>query len=1048
MPVRLFVAVLVVLVVVACSSAGETATSAPADDVSLRDYLSANGLLNRGLHELACKEYRKFLAEHATHEKAPLARYGLGVALYRLQRLDEAESELVTLAERPGFEFASEVQVLLGQCWTAQKKYEQAAQAFGRALERKPPEALAGAAAAGRVEALYREGRHDDVITESARPGATGAARQRIDLFVGLSQTAKHDDAGAARTFEGIIRGGGDAATVERATLLLAQCEQRLGRMEPAATHYRAVLARTDSPLAGVARAGLAGVLAEGGASNDAVEILNDLIAKGGTAEAIGELRMQRGRAYFDLKQYKKALRDFDDVAKSGEANADGAAYWAAKCFLRTEQAPEAAERLAAAIERFPKSKLLAEMSYDRAVALWRAGEIAGALRVLNESGARFDKHELAAAVLQLTAELEHQQRHYDKSLAACRAYLKDYGGAPQAAAVEFLAAENLYLAGELQGSVDALRAFLKKHGDDGNATKARFRLGLALHRLNKFDEARAELAPLAAEAEKQPDLRPALQVLADLAFQQGEWADAARGFEQFLRSSDESTGADQALLMLGLARSRQGQWAPAIESYERLLSQFSASPHRVQAEFERGQALLELKKSKEAEAAFERVLADGADSRFAPYARTHLAAIAAARGDSQRAESLLEAAAAGTTDEGVRTEALFRQAQTLAAAGSDADAEAALRRFLKDHAADERAGVVRAQLMIAMARQKKCSDVAGQIDVVLKDSGGLDAGLVDALRYEKAWCLRSLGRTDEAAAAYRTHIDSGGGILVLSSMLELAELEADRGQHETSRKLLSKLRERTSRDDIQAPGEVLEQAAYRLAVCEYKLDHHSDAATLFGEFVANYPESKLMASACFFAGECNYRAGRQAEAVKYLERVNKEFAASDVCGPALLRLGDAAAALQEWPRSERAFRTWLERFGNQESWYQAQFGVGWALENQAKHERAIDAYRKVVAKHQGPTAARAQFQIGECLFAIKKYDDAAAELLKVDILYAYPEWSAAGLYEAGRCFEELGKSAEARTQFKTVADKFKNTRWAALAQERMLKSPAAVPGH
>src|SRR6185295_17092351 len=114
----------------------------------------------------------------------------------------------------------------------------------------------------------------------------------------------------------------------------------------------------------------------------------------------------------------------------------------------------------------------------------------------------------------------------------------------------------------------------------------------------------------------------------------------------------------------------------------------------------------------KQAEAAFERVLTDGADSRFAPYAQTHLAAIAAARGDSQRAESLLEAAAAGTTDEAVRTEALFRQAQTLAAAGRDADAEAALRRFLKDHAADERAGAVRAQLMIAMARQKKCGDV------------------------------------------------------------------------------------------------------------------------------------------------------------------------------------------------------------------------------------------------------------------------------------------------------------------------------------------------
>lgn len=1023
------------------------ATSGPAsDDLTIRDYLSANGLLNRGLNELACKEYRKFLAEHGTHEKAPQARYGLGVALYRLQRFDEAEAELSPLADRRGFEFAAEVQVLLGQCRLAQKKYADSADAFGRALESKTPEGLGGAAAAGRVEALYRAGRHDEAIQASLRPGVAGAARQRMDLYVGLAQAAKKDDAAAAKTFEAVIRAGGDTGVAERATLLLAQCEQRLGRTELASTHYRAVLSREDSPLAAEARAGLAGVLAEGGASADAVAMLDELITKGGSPDSVGELRMQRGRALFELKEYRKALKDFDQTAKASGANADAASYWAAKCCLRLERAPEAAQRLAAAIEQFPKSELLPEMTYDRAVALWRTGEADAALQALAASAARFEKHELAGAALQLTAELEHQQRHYDRSLAACRSYLGKYGDRPQAAEIEFLAAENLFLSGDAQGAADAFRAFVDRHGGDANATKARFRLGLALHRLNKLDEARAALKPVTAEAGKDASLRPALQVLADIAFQRGEWAAAEQGFEQYLDTTEVPAGADQALLMLGLARARQGEWEKALGAYDRLLSEFEASPHRIQAEFERGQALLELNKSKPAEAAFERVLAEGADSRFAPYARTHLAAIAAARGDTAKAETLLEAAAASATDEGVRTEALFRQAQTLAAAGRDADAEAALRRFLKDYAKDERAGPARAQLMIAMARQNKCGEVASQIDGVLKDAGRLDAGIVDALRYEKAWCLRSLGRNDEAAAAYRAHIDAGGGNLVLSSLLELAEIEANGGHHDAARKLLLKLRERAQVKGVQPPTEVVEQAAYRLAVCEYKLDHHSDAARLFGEFVAENPQSKLLASACFFAGECNYKAGRQSEAIGYLERVGKEFASSDVSGPALLRLGDAAAALQRWPESERAFSAWLERFGNDEAWYQAQFGVGWALENQGKHRRAIDAYRKVVERHQGPTAARAQFQIGECLFAMKKYDEAATELLKVDILYAYPEWSAGALFEAGRCFEQIGKTAEAQTQFKTVVEKHAGTHWSTLAESRLKELATARP--
>ena len=98
--------------------------------------------------------------------------------------------------------------------------------------------------------------------------------------------------------------------------------------------------------------------------------------------------------------------------------------------------------------------------------------------------------------------------------------------------------------------------------------------------------------------------------------------------------------------------------------------------------------------------------------------------------------------------------------------------------------------------------------------------------------------------------------------------------------------------------------------------------------------------------------------------------------------------------------------------------------------------------------QHQGPTAARAQFQIGECLFAENKFDDAARELIKVDILYAYPEWSAAALYEAGRCFEELSNPVDARRQFEKVVEHHQGTEWADLASGRLAEmSDSGLPG-
>ncbi len=1031
-----------------CIGAGPA--SAPAnDDPALREYLSANGLLNRGLNELACKEYRKFLTGHADHPRASLARYGLGVALFRLQRLDEAATELKQLSADASFEFAPEVQAILGQCALAQKQYEAAADCFRKVLQRKPAESLSGAASAGLVESLYRAGRYDDAMREARAAPKAGPARQRVDLFIGLAQIAKHDDAAAAATFENVIAQGGDAETTERATLLLAQCCVRLHQPEKAAKHFRSVLEKPESPLAAEAQAGLAAALLDGGKPQDALGLYDNLLTKDTPGRDAWAIRLQRGQALFAIKDYGKALKEFAAVAESTSDSSPSGAYWAAKCLLRLDRPKDAAEKLRAAIRDHAESELLPEMSYDLGVALARADRTDDALAALGEFQKRFPKHALSPAALRLTAELQHQQKHFDRCIAACRAYLDTYADSADRPALEFLLAESLFLAGDMPRAADAFSAFIQAHADDANVSKARFRLGVAQFRQAKLDDAKATLAPLAKAAPDDATVRPALQILAEIAFQRSEWKSSEEFIDQFLAADRSGPTADQALLTLGLSRARQERWKDAIVAYDELLKRFETSPYRLQAEFERGQALLESGDDAGAKASFERVLASESGSPFAAFARNHLATIAARNGDSRRAAELFGEVATDSSDPKVRGDAILRQAQTLAAAGRDADAEAALNKFLKEFAGDARLPIARARLAVAIARQNRCEDGLRRIDAALSDgAAGLGPALVDSLQYEKAWCLRSLVRNDEAAAAYKPLIDRGDGPLALSAMLESAEIDLAAGRPDAALKLLKRLGERIAADPEHVPADIREQAAYRVAVCNFQLKHIADAARGFAEFVTDYPASQLAASATYFAGECAFQAGRHSDAFRFLSSVEKDAPESDVAKPAQLRLGETAAALQRWSESEQAFSSWLERFPKDEAWFQAKFGLGWALENQGQHRRAIAAYRKVVESHQGPTAARAQFQIGECLFAQKKYDDAAGELLKVDILYAYPEWSAAALYEAGRCFEQLGKTAEARQQFKSVHDKYAQTRWAAMADERLSATATArVPG-
>jgi TolA-binding protein len=227
-----------------------------------------------------------------------------------------------------------------------------------------------------------------------------------------------------------------------------------------------------------------------------------------------------------------------------------------------------------------------------------------------------------------------------------------------------------------------------------------------------------------------------------------------------------------------------------------------------------------------------------------------------------------------------------------------------------------------------------------------------------------------------------------------------------------------------------------------------FELDRPSEAAATLEEFLSEFPEHALVASASFFCGQALFKTGKHQRAAEHFSRVVDSHKEDETYGPSLLQLGECLAVLQHWTRSEEIFNEYLRSRPDGEHWYQARFGVGWAQENQQRYDEAIKAYREIVQRHKGATAARAQFQIGECLFAQKRLDEAVRELLKVDILYAYPEWSAAALYEAGRCFEQMGKPVEARAQYNAVREKHSTTRWAKLASQRLTAvSSGHLPG-
>jgi len=1037
--------------------AAANASAAPApgnssDDSGIQAYHSGNGLLNRGHYQLAIAEYQSFLSAHPDHDKAPLARYGLAVCLFRLNRLDDAAETLAPLTRHSGFEFAAEVAVMLGQCRLAAHHYQQALESFEAVVNNFHNHPLADDAAAQSVEALYLNNQFDKAAARSkdfASRWPDSPQRDRADYFGGMAKMQSKVYKSAGQQFAGLLKTHPRSPFAPHAALLLARCLHNQGDFPAAARQYDVVLGQQKNPYRPEALLGQATLLRRDRKHEQAGKLLDQLLKEYPSTALADSARLLRGRTWFDLGDYDAAVKTLVGVEQSKDRTLAGeAAYWSAKCRLRQNDHVAAAKDFKEAIDAYPDSALQPEMRYDRAVALLRSGDQAAAAKTLVDFRSRFPKHALAPQALHLLASIAHQQEDYKQSLNYAERFLEDYPDHALAPEVAFLSSENRYLSGEYEKAVNAYRRFLDKHGDNPRARIARYRLGMALYRLSNLDEAWPLLSQIHPKDDEATQFGALSLALGDICFHRGQWKQAEAHLRTYLAGKPTPAAADEALLKLGLALQRQNKHQAAIERYDRLLAEFPESPHALQALFERGQVLVALKKLDAAAQSFDKVLAQGDDTRFATPARRHLAAISLTGGEFSQAAERFALVARSSSDAADRAEAQFQQGQALMAAQDFKAADKALKTLIAEAPSHQRIPAAKANRAIALSRQDR-HKAALELIAQIKPAK-LDAPLAASVLYEKAWCLRALGNVSEAAQAYRKLIQAQpGGQVQAHALVELADVHADDRQFAKAVELLDQLHSWAARSNTRIEPEIAEEAGYRLGTCLFKLKEYDRAARVLSEFVASYPKSKLLVSASFFCGEALFAMDKQAGAVEHFRRVLAGPQSDPACGPSLLRLGECYAHTQQWADSEKAFAEYLDRFGSSEPWFTARFGLGWALENQGRLDDAMDSYQQVVSRHKGPTAARAQFQIGQCLFGKKQYEDAARELLKVDILYGYPEWSAAALYEAGRCFEMLAKTAEARQQFQTVLDQYKETQWAQLAAGRLEGlTKRSLPGH
>jgi len=1003
-------------------------------DAATKQLMAAGGLFRRGLFQLAAQEYQAFLKAYPKHARTLTARYGLAICHYRLKQYADAAGHLQQLIKDKNFKQRDEALAVLGHCLIASKQYEQALSAFDDLLAKHAKSKHVELAALNRAQVLYLLNR--PMASRAACEGflkkySSSRRRGPAEYFLACSQAALKSYPEAEKTLRKFLAEHPTSVHRLDATLLLGQALENQRKFDPAIEQYRAFIkaAPDDRKGEGLYSVGLA--FYKAGRYPQAVAELNTVVTKHGANTYAAAARLQLGLAQLAAGQPAEARKTLQKVVATDKRRSRKASYWLVQCDMAEKKYAEAREALDKQAKLTPPPANLDAIAYDRAVCAMELGRFDVAAK---EFAAFVQKHpgsSLAADATYRQAFCLHKLGQYAPSQALCDKIVKLPASAITPATME-LAAENLFLLGRHD---QAGKAFEKLLNGAKGLRRQRFtyRLGQCAFLAGDYGKAIALLKPVVADKATARDehLREAAFFLGDAQFQSRRYAEAAGTLSGYLAAG--GARQQEGAFKLGLAQLRAGKTAEAERTLRGLSAAKRGSPWVARAMLAYGQmAYRQLNQSDNAAKVLTDLLARQTQAP-ADVLAPAMYLLAWIDFDAKRYDKAADRFAKLVAQFGkhsLAADAVLQQAVCLKELGKTAKAIEQLKTFVKTYPSAKRLAEAKQLTGACLAKMNRHEEAIKVFSALAADK----KTCTDAVLYELAWSYRAAKAQPKAVETYRRLLAGfPAGKLADPARTELAELLYLAKKYDEAAALVAKVV-----SDAGVDAKTRAVAQYRLGWCHSELSQPAKATKAFAKFIKDHPDHELVPSAMYQGAVTAFAAGELQTAEALFKSLLSKYGKHDVVPVARLKLGEVQAAAGEFEKSAATYQEFLTAHPGNELTYLGRFGVGWAMENLKKYDDARRWYLRVIEGHNGPTAAKAQFHIGECYFAQQRFREAARELLKVDIVYAYPEWSSKALYEAGRAFEQLGQTDSAKAQYSLCMKKYAKTSSAALAAERL----------
>lgn len=348
-----------------------------------------------------------------------------------------------------------------------------------------------------------------------------------------------------------------------------------------------------------------------------------------------------------------------------------------------------------------------------------------------------------------------------------------------------------------------------------------------------------------------------------------------------------------------------------------------------------------------------------------------------------------------------------------------------------------------------------KIGDAQGglpHLEFVVKEAK--EPSVIESALFYAARCYERLGQKPKAEAYYRLIRDQyrEGAFGAFASFL-LGELLSQQDRMEEAIPVLNHIWQNASQYQIPEGSGLVGDAQVLAAQLLYKLDRYAEAADAYRAFAGSSPDGAQKARAQYGAAWAEYQQLNYPAALAIANQLERQFLPADMAPGILFLQGACSYQQKDYQNAVSFFRETIANPDAGEYRERAWYQLAWSYYLAGDYIQTEAECRNLLRMGAAPDiAAKLHFLLGQAYAQQEKYETAAEELMKVELLDPNSEFIEDALYLLADLLYRAELYNRASSQFERYHKKYPNAEraqqaltWAANASFAAKDYPKAV---